>query len=211
MSILQSVKKHLFFLKYAVVSVFLRLRGVCVGRRCIISGWPVFFRCRGSVIRIGNNAVLHSRKKYNALITSRMVLATLEPGAVIEIGDHCGLSGSKIVCACKVSLGSYTIVGPDTLIYDCKEHEYSPETGWLNRTRRTGKPVCIGKRCYIGTKCIILKGVHIGDDCVIAAGTVVTKDVPSGHLASGNPAVYTPLPARLQHPQKRRLPVEEPF
>lgn len=45
---------------------------------------------------------------------------------------------------------------------------------------------------------IILKGVTIGDNCVIAAGSVITKDVPAGHLAQGNPATYTPLPERLR-------------
>ena len=49
-------------------------------------------------------------------------------------------------------------------------------------------------------RCIILKGVTIGDDCVIAAGTLVNRDIPSGHLAIGNPATITPLPERLGGP-----------
>ncbi|MBR1998384.1 MAG: acyltransferase [Akkermansia sp.] len=85
------------------------------------------------------------------------------------------------------------MIGPDTVIYDCKEHEYNEETGWLSCKKRTGKPIIIGDKCFIGMRCIILKGVTIGDNCVISAGTIITKDVPAGHLASGNPAVYTPL------------------
>ena len=49
------------------------------------------------------------------------------------------------------------------------------------------KPVHIGKRCWICANVVILPGVTIGDDCVIGAGSVVTKDIPSGTFAAGNP------------------------
>lgn len=39
----------------------------------------------------------------------------------------------------------------------------------------------------IGTRCIILKGVHIGDRCIIGAGSVVVKDIPADSIAAGNP------------------------
>jgi len=46
----------------------------------------------------------------------------------------------------------------------------------------------IGKRCFIGARSIIMPGVVIGDGCVVAAGSVVTKDVPAGSIVAGNPA-----------------------
>lgn len=46
----------------------------------------------------------------------------------------------------------------------------------------------IGKNCVIGVNSIILPGVRIGDHCVVAAGAVVTKDVPSHCIVAGNPA-----------------------
>ena len=46
----------------------------------------------------------------------------------------------------------------------------------------------IGARCFIGAKSLILPGVSIGDEVVVAAGAVVTKDVPSNCLVAGNPA-----------------------
>lgn len=191
------MKQRLFYLFYALRAFWLRIKGLKTGRRCIISGFPEFRCCKGASIQLGNDVVLHSKHKYNTLIRLPVSISTVEPGARVELHDHCGLSGCKIVCANHVSVGEYTIIGPDTVIYDCKEHEYSPETGWLGRTKRTGKPIIIGKRCYIGMRCIILKGVTIGDNCVISAGSVITKDVPAGHLAQGNPAVCTPLPERL--------------
>lgn len=191
------MKNCLFRMLHALKSAWYRLRGMQIGKGCIISGSPEFRLCKGSSIMLGNEVVLHSKHKYNTLIRRPMAISTVEPGARVELHDYCGLSGCKIVCANHISIGEYTIVGPDTIIYDCKEHEYSPETGWLNRSQRTGSPIVIGRRCYIGMRCIILKGVTIGDDCVISAGTIIAQDVPSGHFAQGNPAVYTPLPSRL--------------
>lgn len=50
------------------------------------------------------------------------------------------------------------------------------------------KPIRIGTNVWITTRCIILPGVTIGDNSIIAAGSVVTKDIPANYLAGGNPA-----------------------
>lgn len=55
-------------------------------------------------------------------------------------------------------------------------------------SRLVHKDVRIGKRCFIGARSIILPGVTIGDEVVVAAGSVVTRDVPSNSLVAGNPA-----------------------
>lgn len=58
----------------------------------------------------------------------------------------------------------------------------------LARYTKVGR-VLIGKNTFIGVKSIILPGVKIGDNVIIGAGSVVTKDIPSGSVAAGNPAV----------------------
>lgn len=55
-------------------------------------------------------------------------------------------------------------------------------------SRLIHKDVKIGKRCFIGARSIILPGVTIGDEVVVAAGSVVTKDVPDNVIVAGNPA-----------------------
>lgn len=46
----------------------------------------------------------------------------------------------------------------------------------------------IGKNCFIGGRSMILPGVTIGDSCIVGAGSVVTKDIPTGTIVAGNPA-----------------------
>ncbi|EQB22093.1 Maltose O-acetyltransferase [Dehalobacter sp. UNSWDHB] len=50
------------------------------------------------------------------------------------------------------------------------------------------QPIVIGNNVYIGTGAYIMPGVHIGDNCIIAAGTVVTKNIPTGSVVTGIPA-----------------------
>jgi acetyltransferase-like isoleucine patch superfamily enzyme len=50
----------------------------------------------------------------------------------------------------------------------------------------------IGSRCVIGARAIIMPGCSVGDDCIVAPGAVLTKDMPSGSEACGNPAGIRP-------------------
>lgn len=63
-------------------------------------------------------------------------------------------------------------------------HDYCRGTNYVSKFFDT----FIGKNCVIGVNSIVLPGVKIGDHCVVAAGAVVTKDVPSNSIVAGNPA-----------------------
>ncbi len=54
--------------------------------------------------------------------------------------------------------------------------------------RPSAAPVVIGDRVWVGTRAVVLKGVTIGDGAVVAAGAVVSKDVPAGAVVAGIPA-----------------------
>lgn len=194
---LHKFKMALLRFAYSIKAAYYRMRGVCIGKNSFISGFPYIHICRGGQIRIGSNVTIHSKKKYNTLISEPVTMSIIERGGVLELQDGCGISGCKIVCSKHISIGKYTIIGPDTVLYDCKPHAYSPKNGWIGSHSGDGAPIIIGERCYIGMRCIILKGVTIGNNCVIAAGALINRDVPPGHFAQGNPAVYSPLPERL--------------
>lgn len=103
------------------------------------------------------------------------------PGATISIGNGTYLNRrTEITCKGNVTIGEDCAISWDVLITDTDYHQY----GGSNPVN----PVKIGNHVWIGAKAIILKGVTIGDGAVIAAGSVVTKDVPAGALVGGNPA-----------------------
>jgi maltose O-acetyltransferase len=84
-----------------------------------------------------------------------------------------------------VSIGDGTWIGPAVQIYTA-DH---PRDAALRRAGlQSGRPVSIGNNVWIGGGAIILPGVTIGDDAIVAAGSVVTRDVPPGATVAGNPA-----------------------
>lgn len=92
-----------------------------------------------------------------------------------------------------VRIGDGTEIGPGTHIYSA-DHPRDPDARRLGL--EFGRPVTIGRNVWIGGKAILLPGVTIGDDAVIGAGAVVTRDIPAGATAVGNPArILAPRPA----------------
>lgn len=83
-----------------------------------------------------------------------------------------------------IYVGDNTMIAPNVILASAA-HPLDPEE------RRKGyqynQPVHIGKNCWLGAGVIVVPGVSIGDDTVIGAGSVVTKDIPSGVVAVGNP------------------------
>lgn len=84
-----------------------------------------------------------------------------------------------------VNIGDYVMVGPNTLI-STVNHPISP----IGRRKHLGiaKPVNIGNDVWIGGNVTILPGVTIGNNVIVAAGAVVTKDVPDNCIVGGVPA-----------------------
>lgn len=103
----------------------------------------------------------------------------------IEIGDNTMLApGVNIFTANHPAKTTERIVQLDDDVEFNGEYDDSVDYTFTNYS----EPVKIGKRCWIGANAIILPGITIGDNCVIAAGSVVTKDVPSDCTVAGVPA-----------------------
>ncbi len=105
-------------------------------------------------------------------------------GSNIELGERVFFNFNCVVLdVCTVKIGSFTLFGPAVQIYTATH----PMDAGLRRSREFGKPVEIGADVWVGGGAIILPGVRIGSRSVIGAGSVVTRDVPEGVFAAGNP------------------------
>jgi maltose O-acetyltransferase len=105
-------------------------------------------------------------------------------GSNIELGERVFFNFNCVVLdVCAVRIGDYTMFGPAVQIYT----PLHPLDAALRRKQEYGKPVEIGSDVWVGGGALILPGVRIGSRAVIGAGSVVTRDVPGGVFAAGNP------------------------
>lgn len=107
-------------------------------------------------------------------------------GGNILLGDHVFMNvGCVILDQGRVTFGSHVMLGPSVHIYTVEHH---PDPQLRNAGMERAKPVVIGDDVWIGGSAIVLGGVTIGKGAIIAAGSVVTRDVPAGARVMGNPA-----------------------
>jgi maltose O-acetyltransferase len=105
-------------------------------------------------------------------------------GSNIHLGKRVFFNFNCIVLdVCEVHIGDYTLFGPGVQILT----PMHPLDAAARREREFGKPIDIGADVWVGGGALILAGVRIGSRAVIGAGSVVTRDVPAGVFAAGNP------------------------
>lgn len=114
----------------------------------------------------------------------------VKPGATLEIGDKVGMSSAVIWSANHIIIGNNVKIGALSIISDNDAHSLNPNDRLnyiIDEQNTKSSPVIIEDNVLIGANSIILKGVHIGCNTVIGAGSVVTKNIPSNVIAAGNP------------------------
>lgn len=105
-------------------------------------------------------------------------------GTNIRLGQRVYFNFNCIVLdVCPVTIGDFTMFGPAVQIYTALH----PMDAQQRRTLEYGKPVEIGSDTWVGGGAIICPGVRVGSGCVIGAGSVVTRSIPDGVFAAGNP------------------------
>lgn len=117
----------------------------------------------------------------------------VQKGANLTIGDYSGATNVEIQCHNSIVIGNHVNIGSRTTIFDTNFHSLD----WEIRSVRSkdvlmasSAPVNIGDYAFIGARCIICKGVTIGEKAIVAAGSVVVKDIPAGQMWGGNPAKF---------------------
>lgn len=166
--------------KYKVLSTCRRVSGTPV----ILQ--PVLFLGRGHII-MGRQVEFGWRTSVGFHTGYCHVEAT-SPHAVIEFGDGAQVNNNAYIKSegAGIKIGANALIGSNVEILDSDFHELHPEH------RRGGSPrmapVELGENVFIGDGAKILKGVTVGANSVIGAGSVVTGHIPAGVIAAGNPA-----------------------
>ena len=161
--------------------VLLRIKGVRMGRKNMFAGVPYIHVASRSVIQIGDGCRFMSKKTGNLIgISHCCILSSYKPDSKIIIGNNCGFSGTSIWCFDKITIGNNVKVGANVVIMDGEAHQNDPRAG-------KNAPVVIEDNVWIGANVMVLKGVTIGRNSLIGAGSVVVKDIPANTVAAGNP------------------------
>lgn len=136
----------------------------------------------GAHIRLGRNAhVVTARDRRVSLSTWHFE----NNHGAIRIEDNCLLCpGVRLDSASLIEIGDNCMLAAGVYITDADWHDI------YDRTRAVGTtlPVKLGKNVWVGDSAIVCKGVSIGENSVIGAGSVVVNDIPANVIAAGNPA-----------------------
>jgi acetyltransferase-like isoleucine patch superfamily enzyme len=172
------------FTKFFIREPYVRYRCESVGKRLVIQrAVPQIFG-RGRIV-LGDDVLIGNQNTWD-LAYSVAGIPELIVGNRVSLNYRCMLS-----IATRVVIGDDTMIAGGVCIFDNISHPISParrrEHGKINSNETT--PVVIGKNCWIGVNSIVLRGVTIGDNSIVAAGSIVTKSVPPNTIVAGNPAV----------------------
>jgi len=146
--------------------------------------------CRGYPgVRFGARVKLHGRGEYRLCRGSRIhdrVLAYVAKGAVLELGRGAWIGARTTVkVESRVTIGEASQISWQCQVLDTDFHNIYTPSGTAGPR---SSPVIIGARVLVGAGAIVLKGVRIGDDAVVGAGSVVSRDVAQHTIVAGNPA-----------------------
>jgi acetyltransferase-like isoleucine patch superfamily enzyme len=166
-------------------------RNVRCGKGVEVFGMVIVRSPAGKVI-LGDRVKLISSswRSSAAGISHAIRLRTFTASARIILDDDSGISGGSITARSKtIRIGKKTMIGPDCIIVDSDFHvPWPPDQRNSFATSDYDADVCVGDNVWLGARCMVLKGVSIGDNVVIAAGSVVVNNIPANSLAAGNPA-----------------------
>ena len=145
----------------------------------------------GTGICMGKNVIINSNYKANPIGgDGRTILRTNGEG-IIVIGENTGISNSVIVAYRSVIIGKNVLIGGSCKIYDTDFHSLdSHQRIKYPLDDISSKEIVIEDGVFLGAHCIVLKGVTIGQNSIIGAGSVVTKSIPAGEIWAGNPARF---------------------
>ena len=156
-------------------------------------GFPIVKVSLNGKCTIGNNLEFYSDQRQNIIGRQQKCMFIVWPNAELIIGNNVGISSTAIICQEQIVIEDNVKIGGNVVIYDTDFHSLSAsERNAIPESfdNRKTKPVCICFGAFIGSHSTILKGVRVGVNSIVGAGSVVTKDIPDNEIWAGNPAVF---------------------
>ena len=152
----------------------LRRQAIWIGSRTVLDG--------AERVRVRPGAELVC----DGVVSLQRGIRVVVDGGRLQIGHGTNVNGlgTRLLCAQEVTIGEHCTFSWDVQVLDNDFHAITVD----GVERPSVAPVRIGDRVWVGTRAVVLKGVTIGDGAVVAAGAVVTSDVPAGTVAAGVPA-----------------------
>jgi tetrahydrodipicolinate N-acetyltransferase len=174
-------------------------RPIWIGSATVLDGADRIEVTPGGALRVGlgpfgltsehDTSVIRIRPEgrfgVDGVVSLQRGVRVVVDGGELRIGHETNVNGlTKILVAESVRIGRGCTLSWDVQILDNDFHAITVD----GQAQPAVAPVVIGDRVWIGTRALVLKGVTIGDGAVVAAGAVVTRDVPAGAIAAGIPA-----------------------
>lgn len=166
---------------YQIDNVRHVLQGLWWLRRCTRVGRLPRVYGRPRITNLGEIVIGEKFRFFSNTVPSEMVSY---PGGRLEIGSNVFINyGASISAHQLVRIGDGSQLGSYACLMDNDYHSVEDRS-----QPGESRPIVLGKNVWLGVRVVVLKGVSIGDNAVIGAGSVVTKDIPANCLAAGMPA-----------------------
>lgn len=176
------IKKFDLFFRDWYADHFLKPQFRHLGKGCtFMKPWHV--TVFGGPIDLGDFANVITTSDHKVRLT---VWGAEKGKGFISIGKYSLICpGVRISSATGITIGDSCMMASSVYLTDADWH------GIYDRTDYTGRnePIVVGNNVWIGDSTVVCKGVTIGDNSIIGAGSVVTRDIPANTIAAGNPAV----------------------
>lgn len=144
------------------------------------------FRSR---ISVGHNVHMVSDQRRSGItLFSPCKFTTIDTGEIV-IGENVQINGGTVTSRKYVEIGDGSLIAPNCIIVDSDFHApWPPDNRGRSVSADLDKEIVIGKNVWLGLNVVVLKGVEIGDNSIIGAGSVVVQDIPQNVMAAGAPA-----------------------
>lgn len=155
-------------------------------------GVPILDISSECTVKFGSELIMINLPQYATLGKSNKCKFVVLKNARLLIGNKVGMSNVVIVATKSIQIGNNVMIGGGVTIVDSDFHSLNPAHWHTSEDEKhmASSPVIIEDNVFIGMDSIILKGITIGENSIVAAGSVVTKSIPENEIWGGNPAIF---------------------